>query len=56
LVESCEKNQKRTQSRKGAKNPQSFSLRNLCVVASLRECFFAAIQILRRNFFLGAPP
>ncbi|NUO78661.1 tetratricopeptide repeat protein [candidate division KSB1 bacterium] len=32
-------NQKRTQRRKGAKNPQSFSLRDLCGFASLREIF-----------------
>jgi hypothetical protein len=41
-------NQKRTQRREAAKNPQSFSLRSLCVSASLREsfCFFAMIPFL----------
>ncbi|KAA0226051.1 hypothetical protein EDS67_21035 [candidate division KSB1 bacterium] len=34
-------NQKRTQSCKGAKNPRSFSLRNLCGSASLRELLFS---------------
>ncbi len=37
---------KRTQRREDAKNPQSFSLRNLCAFASLREAFCFLITML----------